>query len=91
MTITFIKSEDYNCDLIDVRVRIPAHLSHTGENRFATKAVDGCVADIVKALTEAGIYTDGSCCGHGQADGDIILNDKRILTIIFPEDWENHK
>lgn len=28
--------------------------------------VDGCIADWIRALNDEGIYTTGSCCGHGE-------------------------
>lgn len=63
----------------DLLVPIPAHLSHTGEFRWDTKPVDSCLADIVQALNDAGVYTAGCCCGHGQRPGSIILHDGREL------------
>ena len=65
----------------EVRVFIPAELSHTGEDRFDIKKIDKCIAPIVSALVEAGIYTTQSCCGHGKADGSIMLQDGRELVI----------
>lgn len=62
-------------------VPMPAELSYTGQFRWAIKGVDACIADIVQALNEAGIYTSNSCCGHGKADGKIYLHDGRVLTI----------
>ncbi len=44
--------------------------------------VDYCVADIVAALNAANITTIGSCCGHDQVDGDITLEDGRVLKIL---------
>lgn len=43
--------------------------------------VDACLADLVQALNDAGIETQGCCCGHGKGDGDIQLADGRILVI----------
>lgn len=68
-------------DTIDLLVNIPAHLSHTGEARWDTKGVDRCIAPIVQALNDAGVLTASSCCGHGETDGQIILQDGRILII----------
>ena len=66
----------------EVRVYIPAEVSYTGETRFDVKKIDKCIAPIVKALTEAGIYTTQSCCGHGKTDGRIDLLDGRTLVIV---------
>ena len=62
-------------------VPMPAELSYTGEFRWAEKEIDSCIAPIVKALNDAGIYTSNCCCGHGKSDGDIYLHDGRILII----------
>ena len=62
-------------------VAIPANLSHTGEFHWDMKGVDACIAPIVQALNQAGIYTASSCCGHGKVPGSILLHDGRILTI----------
>jgi hypothetical protein len=62
-------------------VPIPAGLSHTGKFRWEEKGIDSCIAPIVKALNDAGIYTANSCCGHGKTDGSILLHDGRELVI----------
>jgi hypothetical protein len=64
-----------------LKVLIPAHLSHTSEARWDTKAVDRCLADIVEALNAASIYTVTSCCGHGHEPSSIVLADGRELII----------
>lgn len=64
-----------------VRVKVQAELSHTGEERWADKGIDSCIASIVKALQDAGIDMRGSCCGHGKQDGEIVLSDGRTLVI----------
>ena len=68
-------------DDVLLRVPIPADLSYTGEFRWAEKGIDRCIAPIVKALNDAGIYTANCCCGHGKEDGIILLHDGRILVI----------
>lgn len=67
-------------------VPIPAELSHTGEFHWDYKAVDSCIADIVQALNDAGLYTASCCCGHGKADGQIFLHDGRALVISQVDD-----
>ena len=66
---------------IPLRVNIPAGLSHTGQEHWATKPIDACLAPIVEALNDAGIFTAACCCGHGQYEGSIILQDGRELVI----------
>ena len=68
-------------DDVDLLVPIPAGLSHTGEFRWDVKPIDRCIAPIVKALNDSGIYTSNSCCGHGRGDGVISLHDGRTLII----------
>lgn len=62
-------------------VPIPAHLSHTGAFHWGYKGVDSCIAPLVQALNDAGIYTANSCCGHGRSEGTIHLHDGRVLRI----------
>jgi hypothetical protein len=64
-----------------VRVKIPADLSCDGKEKWKEVGIDSCIAPIVKALQEAGIDMDGSCCGHGKSDGSILLHDGRELII----------
>jgi hypothetical protein len=70
-----------NRDTVDVRVPIPADLSHTGEARWAVKPIDAPIADIVRALNEGGVLTRSSCCGHGER-GEIVLQDGRRLAVM---------
>ena len=64
-----------------VRVKIPDELSRTGEAYFTNAPIDSCIAPIVKALQDAGIDMRHSCCGHGRGDGEIMLQDGRVLYI----------
>lgn len=68
-----------------VRVKIPADLSHTGEERWKDAKIDSCIASLVRALQRAGIDMRGSCCGHGRSEGDIHLQDGRVLIILDRE------
>jgi hypothetical protein len=43
--------------------------------------IDLCIADIVAALNAANIRTVASCCGHGQIDGIVSLEDGRQIEI----------
>ena len=65
----------------EVSVKIPADLSYNGREYWTTKKIDKCIAPIVKALQEGGIDMRGSCCGHGKGDGEILLQDGRVLII----------
>jgi len=65
-----------------LRVPIPASCSHTGKFRWKDDMpVDRCIAPIVDALNKAGIFTGGSCCGHGKQDGFIALHDGTLISI----------
>ena len=63
------------------KVTVPAHLSHTGEERIKMAGIDPCIAPLVKILNDSGVLTDASCCGHGKMFGSIILADGRELLI----------
>lgn len=65
----------------DVWVHIPADLSHTGEGRWGKKPIDECIHRIVHALNNEGVLTRGACCGHGNGEGSIILQDGRELVV----------
>lgn len=69
-----------------VAVWVPARLSHTGQGRWKRVAVDSCIADIVSALQVSGIVTTGCCCGHGEAPGEIRLEDGRRIVVAPSED-----
>lgn len=64
-----------------IRVKIPTDLSCTRRSHWKRMKIDKCIAPIVKALQDGGINMRGSCCGHGKMDGDIHLQDGRILII----------
>lgn len=71
---------NYGDDVLLI-VPVPAELSYTGEMRWDTKGIDRCIAPIVQALNNAGIYTSNCCCGHGKSDGSILLHDGRELVL----------
>ncbi len=66
---------------IKVRVKIPAHLSFTGQDRWKAAEIDSCIADLVGVLQGGGIDMEWSCCGHGKHLGHIDLCDGRRLMI----------
>ena len=65
----------------EVKVKISKDLSCTLNERWKFAKIDKCIAPIVKALQEGGIDMRGSCCGHGKNDGEILLQDGRMLVI----------
>jgi len=65
----------------EVKVTIPADLSHTEKEFIKDVKIDKCIAPIIRALEQGGIKMRGSCCGHGKYDGNIHLQDGRILII----------
>lgn len=66
-------------DTVDLLVPIPKNCSHTGKFRWDTKPVDRCIAPYVKAFNDAGLYTGGSCCGHGKNTGCISFHDGTVM------------
>ena len=65
-----------------VNVKIPVDLSCDGKSKWKLVKIDKCIAPIVKALQDSGINMRGSCCGHGIVEGDIQLQDGRMLLIL---------
>lgn len=47
--------------------------------------IDSCIADLVRALDQAGIDMRGCCCGHGEHEGNIALQDGRVLLVLQGE------
>lgn len=43
--------------------------------------IDWCIHRIVSALNAGGVFTHSCCCGHGQQEGQIELEDGRTLII----------
>lgn len=64
---------------------IPASLSHTGREYVKRVDIDGCIADMIKALNDGGCPTVACCCGHGRSTGRITLVDGRRLIVIPKE------
>ena len=64
-----------------LKLRIPADLIHNGAPYIKEVSIDRCILSIIDGLNRAGIYTRGSCCGHGKKDGIISLEDGRNLII----------
>lgn len=76
MAVTEITSATHGCGkTLPCWVKIPADLSHTGEEHWAWKPVDKCLAPMVDMLNAHGYYTRACCCGHGKAEGNIMLQD----------------
>lgn len=48
------------------------------------RCIDHCIHQIVAALNAGNVGTTASCCGHGDMNGMITLQDGRVL-IILPE------
>jgi len=49
--------------------------------KWAHREIDRCMADIVKGLQAAQVWTVSSCCGHGKDIGAITLADGRTLYV----------
>jgi hypothetical protein len=69
----------------EVEVKIPADLSHKGYAYWRKVKIDKCIADLVRALQNGSIDMRGSCCGHFEGEGDIHLQDGRVLIILDKE------
>lgn len=64
-----------------IRVKVVADLSHSGKSFFKDIGIDLCISSTVEALQVGGIDMRSSCCGHNRGDGEIVLQDGRILRI----------
>ena len=69
-----------------VLVKVAAHLSSTGADKWRFFGIDSCIAPIVDALQKGGVDMLGSCCGHGKGPGRIDLRDGRVLMICADAD-----
>jgi hypothetical protein len=68
-------------DTVPLVVTVCAEDSHTGKERLETKRIDRCISDIVRALNAGGVRTRSCCCGHGNEEGSIVLQDGRELVL----------
>jgi len=64
---------------VEMKVRVDIN---GGVIIFRQQPIDSCIAPLVKALNDAGIYTASCCCGHGEELGHIWLHDARVLVIM---------
>jgi len=75
-----LKRPDKCCELGTYDCCIPIPI------RGRVRGVDFCIADLVAALNAANIGTEGSCCGHGDMAGSVVLTDGRWLLIARDRD-----
>lgn len=83
-----------------VQVTIPADLACDGIKKRKEMQIDFCLAPIIRAFDAAGIETRGCCCGHGKREGNIALQDGRLMLVIpkdsadqewDPDNWHDLK
>jgi len=70
-----MKKPNKHCDIGTYEHTIPMPI------RGRRRDIDFCIADIVCSLNASNIITVASCCGHGEIDGRIDLEDGRIIII----------
>ncbi len=68
-------------DTVDLDVILVGKFSDSGNDEWAVRPVDRCIAPIVQALNNAHVWTRFSCCGHGVQRGRIDLYDGRKLYV----------
>ena len=66
---------DKCCEMGTYECQIPMPLQGRRQD------IDFCIADIVTALNAANIITTWACCGHGEKDAIIGLEDGREIRI----------
>ena len=55
-------------------------------------SLDSCISDLVLFLSDRGLLTYGSCCGHGKGEGwiqfrhDVELA-RHLMMMTYVEDW----
>jgi len=75
----------------EVECIVVANLSYTGKERKKLIKIDKCIAHIVRALSQAGIKMLASCCGHGEENGYIVLDEGIVLHIEKPKSFGVYK
>jgi hypothetical protein len=63
------------CDIGSYECQVPMPLNGRRQD------IDICIADIVAALNAANIRTVASCCGHGEMEGSVCMEDGREIII----------
>lgn len=76
-----------NCGQEPLSLRVPVgwDKSRLVVTRWKDRFVDACIASVVMAFNNGGIFTSNCCCGHGKRDGLILLHDGRALEITNPK------
>lgn len=66
----------------DAMVRLAHPMPVSGRTEIA---VDACLAPLVQMLNNYGVRTIGCCCGHGQAEGNVLYEqDGQQHTLTIP-------
>jgi len=64
-----------------VKLAYPMHNSKRMEI-----AVDACLQPLIQMLNDYKIHTVGCCCGHGNGEGSILIEqNEQIIEIIMPK------
>lgn len=61
-----------DCERYSLRYNAP------GREVITSVSIDACLVDEIKILWEKGIKTAGCCCGHGEVQGYIHVEDENI-------------
>ena len=56
-------------------------VNRVGGKPYVTR-IDEDIAPIIKALQDSGVVTTSSCCGHGDQDGYIMLEDRVLIVSV---------
>lgn len=59
----------------DSEVRLARPREHSGRS---VVLIDSCIAEEVQRLNDAGVITLGSCCGHGAAEPQALIDAESV-------------
>lgn len=69
-----------HCGRWPIPVWVPIEFDGSTPRLWGKCALDACIAEVVRNLNRAGIYTAGCCCGHhGPCPPNITLWGKREI------------
>jgi len=53
--------------------------------------IDECISEQIEMLWRMGIFTRGSCCGHNEADPNVVIESEKdiyLAKLMLPENFQ---